>query len=55
VLGAEDSPRAGRLRQTRDFYAYLEREFPALVQRYLAEQQATSRDRDETTAGPSEE
>jgi DNA-binding transcriptional regulator GbsR (MarR family) len=35
VLGNEDSPRAGRLRRTRDFYAYLEHEFPALVQRFL--------------------
>ncbi len=35
VLGSEDSPRAARLRQTRDFYAFLEREFPALVERFL--------------------
>jgi DNA-binding transcriptional regulator GbsR (MarR family) len=35
VLGDEKSPRADRLRRTRDFYAYLEREFPALVQRFL--------------------
>jgi DNA-binding transcriptional regulator GbsR (MarR family) len=35
VLGSEDSPRAERLRQTRDFYAFLEREFPALVERFL--------------------
>jgi len=35
VIGDERSPRAARLRRTRDFYAYLEREFPALVQRFL--------------------
>jgi DNA-binding transcriptional regulator GbsR (MarR family) len=35
VLGDESSPRAARLRRTRDFYSYLEREFPALVQRFL--------------------
>jgi DNA-binding transcriptional regulator GbsR (MarR family) len=37
VLGDDSSPRAARLRRTRDFYAYLEREFPALVQRFLDE------------------
>jgi DNA-binding transcriptional regulator GbsR (MarR family) len=36
VLGDEDSLRAQRLRRTRDFYAYLEREFPALVERFLS-------------------
>jgi DNA-binding transcriptional regulator GbsR (MarR family) len=35
VLGDPRTPRAARLRRTRDFYAYLEREFPALVQRFL--------------------
>ena len=35
VIGDERSPRAARLRRTRDFYAYLEREFPVLVQRFL--------------------
>lgn len=35
VLGDEDSPRARRLRRTRDFYAYLEREFRALVERFV--------------------
>src|SRR5256885_1383188 len=35
VLGADrDSPRGRRLRRTRDFYAFLEREVPALVQRF---------------------
>lgn len=35
ALGDEDSPRADRLRRTRDFYAFLEREFPALVERFM--------------------
>lgn len=35
VLGDDPGPRAERLRLTRDFYAYLEREFPALVERFL--------------------
>jgi len=34
VLGDENSPRAARLRQTRDFYAFLERQFPLLVERF---------------------
>ncbi|MQA86794.1 MAG: MarR family transcriptional regulator [Streptosporangiales bacterium] len=37
VLGDEDSPRAKRLRRTRDLYAFLEREFPGLVERFEAE------------------
>jgi len=37
ILGDEQSPRAQRLRRTRDFYAFLEREVPALVDRFLAE------------------
>lgn len=35
VLGDDHGPRAERLRLTRDFYAYLEREFPVLVERFL--------------------
>ena len=35
VLGDDHGPRADRLRLTRDFYAYLEREFPVLVERFL--------------------
>jgi len=34
VLGGENGPRAERLRRTRDFYAFLEREFPRLVQAF---------------------
>jgi DNA-binding transcriptional regulator GbsR (MarR family) len=37
VLGDEASPRGRRLRRTRDFYAFLEREVPALIDRFMAE------------------
>jgi DNA-binding transcriptional regulator GbsR (MarR family) len=37
VVGDEASPRAGRLRRTRDFYAFFEREVPALIERFEAE------------------
>lgn len=37
VLGDERSPRAKRLRRTRDLYAFLEREYPKLVERFEAE------------------
>jgi hypothetical protein len=37
VVGGEDVPRAGRLRRTRDFYAFVERELPALIERFHAE------------------
>jgi DNA-binding transcriptional ArsR family regulator len=37
VAGGEDSPRADRLRVTRDFYAFIERELPKLVARFESE------------------
>ena len=37
ALGGPDSPRADRLRVTRDFYAFIEREVPKLVERFRAE------------------
>jgi DNA-binding MarR family transcriptional regulator len=40
VLGDPDSPRAERLRETRDLYAFLERELPGLMERFRAEYQA---------------
>jgi len=38
VLGGADAPGAERLRNTRDFYAFLERELPLLVKRFQDEQ-----------------
>jgi len=37
VVGDGDAPRADRLRRTRDFYAFMEREIPALIKRFHAE------------------
>lgn len=37
VVGGEDAPGAERLRTTRDFYAFMEREIPALVERFRRE------------------
>jgi DNA-binding transcriptional regulator GbsR (MarR family) len=37
VVGAAQAPRARRLRRTRDFYAFLEREIPATIKRFEAE------------------
>jgi DNA-binding MarR family transcriptional regulator len=37
LLGGEAAPRARRLRRNRDFYAYMERELPLLVERFRAE------------------
>jgi MarR family len=37
AVGDPDSPRAERLRKTRDWYAFLERELPALSERFSAE------------------
>ncbi len=37
VVGGENAQRAHRLRQTRDFYAFMEREVPALVHRFMTE------------------
>ncbi|MFY1672433.1 GbsR/MarR family transcriptional regulator [Plantactinospora sp. WMMB334] len=37
VAGGPDSSRADRVRITRDFYAYVERELPVMVERFKAE------------------
>jgi DNA-binding transcriptional regulator GbsR (MarR family) len=37
VVGGEEAPRARRLRRTRDFYAFFEREIPALMERFEQE------------------
>ncbi|WP_422774655.1 GbsR/MarR family transcriptional regulator [Plantactinospora sp. WMMC1484] len=37
VAGGQDSPRAARALITRDFYAYAERELPAIIERFKAE------------------
>ena len=34
LAGGEAAPRAGRVREARDFYAYVERELPLAVERY---------------------
>jgi DNA-binding transcriptional regulator GbsR (MarR family) len=43
VLDDQDSPRAERLRETRDLYAFLERELPGLMERFRAEYAASRR------------
>ena len=40
LVEGEDEPGAARLTQTRDFYAFIERELPRLVERFKREQQA---------------
>ncbi len=37
VIGDEDAPRAERLRMTRDFYLFMEREVPRLIERFRTE------------------
>ncbi|MFG1608462.1 GbsR/MarR family transcriptional regulator [Actinoplanes sp. NPDC049265] len=37
VIGGRDAPGAERLRETRDFYAYIEVELPKLIERYHRE------------------
>jgi hypothetical protein len=37
VVGGEQAPRAARLRRTRDFYAFCEREISGLIARFEAE------------------
>jgi DNA-binding transcriptional regulator GbsR (MarR family) len=37
LFGDEHAPRAQRLRRTRDFYAFMEREIPALIKRFEAD------------------
>lgn len=38
VVGDDRSARADRLRETRDFYAFVEREYPKLMERFHTEQ-----------------
>ena len=37
LVGDDRAPRARRLRRTRDFYAFMEREIPALITRFEAD------------------
>jgi len=37
VVGGDDAPGAERLRHTRDFYAFVERELPQLIERFKRE------------------
>jgi DNA-binding transcriptional ArsR family regulator len=46
MLGDQPGGRAERLRQTRDFYAFVERELPELVRRFKTEYQIEKRDGD---------
>ncbi len=41
LLGGDDTPRARRLKVTRDFYAFIDHELPKLVERFEREQAAT--------------
>jgi DNA-binding transcriptional regulator GbsR (MarR family) len=54
VLGDQDSPRAERLRETRDLYAFMERELPGLMERfrteYAARRQSERAGRQQTNA-----
>lgn len=43
ILPDPEGPRAGRLREARDFYAFVERELPILVERFRAEQMGGER------------
>lgn len=43
LLGDEPGPRTERLRMTRDFYRFMEREIADLVRRFLAEHQGEGR------------
>ena len=36
VAGGEDNPRAARLREARDFYAFVEKAVPEVIERYRA-------------------
>lgn len=51
VVGGEGTPRAARLEYTRDFYAFIERESPKLIERFHAERRARAADGDLTTDG----
>lgn len=49
--GQQESVRAERLRETRDLYAFMERELPALMERFRAEY-AAGRHASDVTGGP---
>ena len=51
VQGQQESPRAERLRETRDLYAFMERELPALMERFRSGY-AASRQASGVTGGP---
>jgi hypothetical protein len=40
LVGGEGDPRAARLREARDFYAFIEREVPRVIERYGRERSA---------------
>jgi len=40
LLGGDDAPGADRLRDTRDFYAFISREFPRLIDQFKRERKA---------------
>jgi DNA-binding MarR family transcriptional regulator len=40
VVGGERAPSADRLRTTRDFYAFMEREIPLAIERFRTEQES---------------
>jgi hypothetical protein len=40
VVGGDNAPGAERLRDARDFYAFVEREFPLLVARFQRSKEA---------------
>lgn len=40
IAGGEDHPRAARLREARDFYAFVERAIPEAIERFQAERRA---------------
>jgi hypothetical protein len=39
VAGGESNPRAARLREARDFYAFVEKAVPEVIERYRAGRQ----------------
>ena len=51
VLGGEEAPGAARLAYTRDFYAFMEREMPRLVERFRSERPAPEDTRGARPAG----
>jgi biotin operon repressor len=43
ILGGDADPRSARLREARDFYAFVEREIPILIDRYRASRRSERR------------